>query len=119
ERLIEFDPGFAAPSPTARLDTFFQPETNALQLVEYNAETPAAPAYNDVLTEVFYGLPAMGAFQQRYAVWPLPARQNVLYTLLNAYRAWSGSHEKPRIAVLDWREVPTYSEHLLFADYFG
>src|SRR5690348_4659537 len=38
ERLIASDPGFPAPSPTARLDTFFQPETHALQLVEYNAE---------------------------------------------------------------------------------
>jgi uncharacterized circularly permuted ATP-grasp superfamily protein len=118
ERLIASDPGFPAPSPTARLDTFFQPETHALQLVEYNAETPAAPAYNDVLAEVFYGLPAMRAFYQRYMVSPLPARQNVLYSLLNAYRAASSSHEKPRIAVLDWREVPTYSEHLLFTDYF-
>ena len=118
ERLIEYDPGFAAPSPTARLDTFFQPETHALQLVEYNAETPAAPAYNDVLTEVFYGLPAMRAFHRRYMVSPLPARQNVLYALLNAYRAASSGLEKPRIAVLDWREVPTYSEHLLFTDYF-
>jgi hypothetical protein len=118
EQLIEYDPGFAAPSPTARLDTFFQPETGALQLVEYNAETPAAPAYNDVLTEVFYGLPVMGAFLRRYAVWPLPARQNVLHALLNAYHACSGGREKPRIAVLDWREVPTYSEHLLFTDYF-
>ncbi|HEV8193816.1 MAG TPA: hypothetical protein VGP82_20375 [Ktedonobacterales bacterium] len=118
ERLIEYDPGFPASSPTARLDTFFQPETNALQLVEYNAETPAAPAYNDVLTEVFYGLPVMGAFYQRYMLSPLPARQNVLYSLLNAYRAASGSNEKPRLAVLDWREVPTYSEHLLFTDYF-
>ncbi len=118
EQLIAYDPGFPAPSPTARLDTFFEPETNALQLVEYNAETPAAPAYNDVLTEAFFGLPVMCAFYQRYMLSPLPARQNVLYSLLNAYRVASGSREKPRIAVLDWREVPTYTEHLLFTDYF-
>ena len=29
-----------------------------------------------------------------------------------------GARESPRIAILDWREVPTYSEFLLFRDYF-
>ena len=28
------------------------------------------------------------------------------------------SREAPRIAILDWREVPSYSEFVLFAEYF-
>jgi hypothetical protein len=118
EALVGIDPGFSAPSPTARIDTFFVPETGALLLTEYNAETPAAIAYNDVLSEIFYALPVMRAFLRRFEVRPLPGRHNLLHALLDAYRQWSGRAEAPRICILDWREVPTYSEFVLFDDYF-
>jgi glutathionylspermidine synthase len=118
EALVRGSPGFRAPSPTSRLDTFYFPESGALALTEYNAETPAAPAYCDALSEVFFALPAMREFTRRYEVRPLPARHNVLHALLDAHRQWSSSAEAPRIAILDWREVPTYSEHVLFRDYF-
>ncbi|MGQ0571220.1 MAG: hypothetical protein ACT4P5_17090 [Armatimonadota bacterium] len=118
ETLVQLDPGFANPSPTSRIDTFFIPETGQLCLTEYNAETPAAIAYNDALTEVFYALPIMREFLRQYQVRPLPGRHSMLHALLDAYRQWSGRHEAPRIAILDWREVPTYSEFVLFNDYF-
>jgi hypothetical protein len=118
EELIERDPGFRQPSPLGRLDMFYLPEDGQLKLVEYNAETPAAQAYNDVLCDVFAGLPIMRTFARRYDARPLLARQGVLHALLDAYTEWAGdSREPPRVAILDWREVPTYSEFLLFADY--
>lgn len=115
EQLIQADPRFPAPSPTARMDTFFVGDD--LYMTEYNAETPAAPGYNDVLSEVFLGLPVMREFEKRYEVRPLPGRHHVLHALLDAYHRWGG-REKPRIVILDWREVPTYSEFLIFQDYF-
>ena len=115
ESLVALDPGFQASSPTARMDSFFTDE--GLFFTEYNAETPAAPAYNDVLTEVFRAMPVMRRFEQQYEVRPLPGRHHVLNALLTAYEQWGG-REKPRIAILDWREVPTYSEFLLFQEYF-
>jgi len=126
EELIQVDPGFSAPSPSARMDTFLitdLPSDSGVQaepriyFAEYNAETPAAVAYNDSLSEVFLALPVMGTFQRRYDVRPLPGRHHVLHILLTAYREWGG-RERPRIAILDWREVPTYSEFILFRDYF-
>jgi uncharacterized circularly permuted ATP-grasp superfamily protein len=117
EALLEHDPGFPSPWPTARLDSFFVSEAE-LRFTENNAETPAGAGYHDVLTEIFYGLPVMRAFLRHYQVRPLPARPGVLHALLDAYRHWAGRHERPRLAILDWREVPTYSEHLLFTDYF-
>jgi hypothetical protein len=42
----------------------------------------------------------------------------VLHVLLDAYQQWAGRRERPRIAILDWREVPTFSEFVLFDDYF-
>jgi hypothetical protein len=130
EELVRVDPGFSAPSPTARMDTFLTADSPtsseagaALYFSEYNAETPAAAAYNDALTQVFLALPVMGAFQRRYEVRPLPGRHHVLHALLDSYRQWTSVYGdpggRPRIAILDWREVPTYSEFMLFQDYFA
>jgi hypothetical protein len=118
EEFIHYDPGFRLPSPTGRMDTFFVTEHGGLKLVEYNAETPAAPAYNDALTEVFWGLPIMREFLRRQEVRPLPARHHVMHVLIDAYQQWCGRRELPTIGILDWKEVPTYSEFVLFNDYF-
>jgi hypothetical protein len=117
EELARHDPGFACPCPTSRLDAFFVSE-GELRFTEYNAETPAGPAYHDALSEAFLGLPVMGEFLRRYRVVPLPARPGVLHVLRDAFRRWSGRREPPRVAILDWREVPTYSEFVLCQDYF-
>ncbi len=117
EELLEHDPGFRCPMPTARLDAFFVSD-DELRCTEFNAETPAAAAYTDVLAETFYGLPVMGAFLRRYRVVPLPARPGVLHALLDAFHQWAGRRERPRVAILDWREVPTFSEFVLFERYF-
>src|SRR5262249_38450550 len=61
---------------------------------------------------------AMREFTRRYQVRPLPARPGVLHVLLDAYRQWCGRSEPPRIAILDWREVPTYSEFVLYQEFF-
>lgn len=116
--LIEADPGFRSPSPTSRLDAFFDPDAKTLRFTEYNAETPAGPAYMDVLSEVFLALPVMGEFLRTHAVTPLPARHGVLHALLSAYREFSGRRELPNVGILDWSEVPTYSEFVFFRDYF-
>lgn len=118
EELVRHDPGFQVPSPTSRLDAFFLPETNELRCIEYNAEVPAGLAYNDSLSEAFFGLPIMREFMRQFDVRQLPARHGVLHPLITAYQQWSGHREAPTIAILDWREVPTYSEFVLFAEYF-
>ncbi|MFQ5436171.1 MAG: hypothetical protein ACE5FD_14965, partial [Anaerolineae bacterium] len=118
ETLIQSDPGYDSHTPLTRLDAFFVTGNMELKFTEYNAEVPAASAYNDVLNEVFYGLPVMGEFLREYVVRPLPTRHSVLHVLLDAYRQWGGQ-EKPNIAILDWVDVPTQSEFELFTQYFG
>ncbi|MFL5580840.1 MAG: hypothetical protein ACJ8AO_10730 [Gemmatimonadaceae bacterium] len=115
-RLVRVDPGFRAPSPVSRVDAFFAGQ-GGIALTEYNAETPAGAGYNDVLTEVFLGLPAMRPFYRLYDVRALPARHNTVNALLEAYHEWSGRRELPRVAILDWEDVPTQSEFLLFQQY--
>lgn len=119
EQLVMVDSGFAAASPTSRLDAFFVDEGKGLRFTEYNAETPAGAGYNDALTEVFEAMPVMREFQRHHHLRSLPARAGVLRSLLGAFEEWSGARARPRIAILDWREVPTFSEFVLFERYFA
>jgi uncharacterized circularly permuted ATP-grasp superfamily protein len=117
ERLIAMHPGYAEPSAHSRMDTFLSVDGTSLQFVEYNAESPAAIAYEDVLSDVFEQLPAMRRFAEQYTLAKLPARHRLLETLLAAWREFGGS-STPTIAILDWKGLPTHSEFLLFQQYF-
>jgi uncharacterized circularly permuted ATP-grasp superfamily protein len=118
ERLIRYETGPMEPSPTSRLDAFVMDEAGTMALTEYNAETPAGAGYNDALVASFADLPIMRAFGRRYEAVPLLARHGVLHVLLDAYEAWAGRRERPRVAIVDWPEVPTRSEFVLFQEYF-
>lgn len=111
------DPGITA-SPVSRLDAFFESGSGRLRFTEYNAETPAGSAYNDALTELFLSIPAARPFLKSHALRPLPVRYNVLHALLASYASWSGRRTAPVIGILDWSEVPTRSEFLLFQRFF-
>ena len=125
EQLIHADPGFAVASPTSRLDAFYVPGANgaaggatSLRFTEYNAETPAGAAYNDALSRAFLALPSIQAFSRSHILLPLPAAAGVVDALLQAYHAWRGVRERPSVCILDWKEVPTYSEFVLFEQEF-
>jgi hypothetical protein len=118
ETLIQVDPGYPYPTPVSRLDAFYVTSDDTLCFTEYNAEVPAASAYNDVLSEVFYGLPIMREFLHKYEIRSLPTRYRVMHALLDAFRHWGGRSVVPRLAILDWDDVPTYSEFRLFTEYF-
>lgn len=118
KELLQIDFGYSYPTPLSRLDAFYVTDSDTLCFTEYNAEVPAASAYNDVLSEVFYGLPIMREFFHKYEMRSLSTRYRVMHALLDAFRQWSGGRARPRIAILDWDNVPTYSEFQLFLDYF-
>lgn len=114
EVLLHIDPGYAAASPTSRLDAFFAGGEDGLKFTEFNAETPAGAAYNDALSKAFMSLPAMQAFGRSHIVLPIPAGPAIIDSILRAWHSWRGTSEKPSIVILDWRDVPTYSEFVLF-----
>lgn len=124
ETLFALDPGYRCPMPTSRLDAFFTPGgaggrgQGELRFTEFNAETPAAPAYTDELAELFLTLPILAAFQRRYRTTLQPARPGVFHALVESFVEWLGKRELPRVAILDWKEVPTYPEFVLFQRYF-
>jgi uncharacterized circularly permuted ATP-grasp superfamily protein len=114
--LVAIPSGYRRSSPTSRLDSFLT--SDAYRFVELNAETPAGIAYNEVLVEVFLELPVLRKFQERYALRRFRAREKVLETLLRCYREAGGQAEKPVIAVVDYEEVPTRTEHHMFREFF-
>jgi uncharacterized circularly permuted ATP-grasp superfamily protein len=118
ERMLALEDLRIPASPVSRLDAFFDPADGRLRFTEYNAETPAGSGYNDALSELFLAIPAAGPFLRTHALRPLPACANVLHALLAAYQQWSGLRDAPVIGILDWKVVPTYSEFVLYRDYF-
>jgi hypothetical protein len=117
EKLLQYPMAMRASSPTARMDSFYMPETGELKFTEYNAETPAGISYNDALSDIMFALPIMRKFEKRYEMRSLPGRHHVLHALNESYRQWGG-RERPRICILDWKDVPTYSEFVQFEQYF-
>src|SRR5690348_5583015 len=116
ERLVRIDPGYATASTASRLDAFLLPDS--LKFAEYNAESPAGPGYTQRLCELFDGLETMTRFKQRHAVTFHRTIPPLLAALLDSYREWGGHERSPTIAIVDWREVPTWTEFELLRDAF-
>ena len=117
EPLIRMDPGYATASTASRLDAFLLP--GALRFAEYNGESPAGPAYTQLLCELFDTLPVMSRFRQGRRVSFHRPVQSVLDALLASYREWGGRESPPAIAIVDWRNVPTWSEFEIMARAFA
>jgi uncharacterized circularly permuted ATP-grasp superfamily protein len=115
EGLALADPGFAAASPSSRLDGFIG-EDGIIRFVEYNAESPAGMAYNDELAQVFATLPVMRRFRERFRLRVVPVRGRQLTAMLRAHR--SRTPRSPTIAIVDWRGLPTLTEFEMFQRFF-
>ena len=123
ELLAALPTGYATNIPTARLDSFFTRHTDGnftLHFIEFNGESPAGMAYNDVLAELFLETPLLQRFGERYHVEPILSRRHAVDALLRVYSEWRGNSSKlPDVAIVDWAGVPTTSEFRLFVAYFA
>ena len=108
ERLARLHAGYGLASTASRLDAFLVPDS--LKCAEYNGESPAGAGYSETLSEVFRELPVMTAFSKHYEVHSYPLSAKLLDALVMSYIDWGGASKRPQIAIVDWREVPTWSE---------
>jgi hypothetical protein len=115
-RLVAIDPGYDRASTASRLDAFLLPDS--LQFAEYNGESPAGAGYSQTLAELFDDLPIAARFRERFDVYAYPLMERLLDALLESYRDWGGTEAAPTIAIVDWREVPTWSEFEIIRDRF-
>jgi hypothetical protein len=116
--LIAIDPGYVQVSPTARLDSFLTEDSYSY--VELNGESPAGIAYSDSARDIFFGLPVMKKFTERYELVGLEGRSKLLETLLSCYREYVGGkfETPPVIGIVDLKGLPTQKEFELCKDYF-
>jgi uncharacterized circularly permuted ATP-grasp superfamily protein len=115
-RLARIDPGYERASTASRLDAFLLPES--LHFAEYNAESPAGPGYTQRLAELFDAMPAMARFRTDRRVHHHRTIPALLDALVASYREWGGRAQPPTVAIVDWREVPTWSEFEILRDAF-
>ena len=114
--LARIDPRYRVASTAGRADAFILP--GSLQFAEYNAESPAGPGYSQRLAELFDGEPLMERFRERFEVRHYTPIPYLLDALLESYQDWGGTANLPRIAIVDFREVPTWSEFELLKTAF-
>jgi hypothetical protein len=116
ERLVRLHAGYGFASTASRLDAFLLP--NSLKFAEYNGESPAGAGYAETLAEIFRTLPMMARFSRHYDVHTYPLSAKLLDALVASYLDWGGTSNRPQIAIVDWREVPTWSEFEILKERF-
>jgi hypothetical protein len=123
EHLIGLEHGYGTPIPTARLDSFYARTGDGmrtLNFIEFNGESPAGMAYQDVLGDLFRQIPVMQEMAKQYDLHLLESRSAALDAILRIYYEWRGNRDKlPEIAIVDWHGVPTTTEFHLFVEYFA
>jgi hypothetical protein len=115
-RLVRIEPGYKTSSTASRLDAFLLPDS--IHFAEYNAESPAGLGYTQRLCELFDALPAMARFREGRRVRFNPTIAPILDALVASYREWGGTAAPPTIAIVDWRNVPTWTEFEILRDAF-
>jgi len=108
ERLARMHTGFGPASTASRLDAFLLPDS--LKFAEYNGESPAGSGYAETLSEIFRELPVMKEFAKRFEIHSYPLSAKLLDALIASYLDWGGTTKRPQMLIVDWREVPTWSE---------
>ena len=108
ERLARMHTGYGPASTASRLDAFLLPDS--LKFAEYNGESPAGSGYTETLSEIFRELPVMKEFAKSFEIHSYPLSAKLLDALIASYLDWGGTTRRPQMLIVDWREVPTWSE---------
>ena len=116
EEAARIEPGYSRLCVSSRLDAHVT--AKGFQFLEYNAETPAGIGDQMQLEKILFRLPSLRHFLETNSHWLPQPHKALLISLLKAYREWGGQEDKPRIAIVDWKDVPTSSEFEILKSYF-
>jgi uncharacterized circularly permuted ATP-grasp superfamily protein len=116
ERLARMASGAGPASTASRLDAFLLPDS--LKFTEYNGESPAGAGYSETLAEIFRATPVMKEFAKKWDIHSYPLSAKLLDALLRTYTDWGGATHRPQMAIVDWKEVPTWSEFEILKERF-
>ena len=116
EEAARIEPGYSRLCVSSRLDAYMN--ESRFKFLEYNAETPAGVGDQMQLEKILFRLPALQHFLKCNAHWLPQPHRALLKSLVRAYREWGGEEDRPRIAIVDWKGVPTNSEFKVLERYF-
>jgi hypothetical protein len=116
ERLVRLPAGGGPASTASRVDAFLLPDS--LKFTEYNGESPAGSGYTETLSEIFRELPVMKEFAEEFEIHSYPLSARLLDALIGTYRDWGASSQRPQMLIVDWKEVPTWSEFEILKERF-
>jgi hypothetical protein len=116
DALVDIEPGYQTASTTSRLDAFLLPDS--LYFAEYNAESPAGIGYTQRLCELFDSTATMGRFKTNREVRFHKVIDALLEALMASYQEFGGTARPPIMAIVDWRDVPTWTEFEILRDAF-
>ena len=92
---------------------------DSLHFAEYNAESPAGIGYTQRLCELFDSTAVMGRFRDTRQVRFHNVIDALLDALIASYTEWGGTAKPPTMAIVDWREVPTWTEFEILREAFS
>jgi len=116
ERLVRLPAGKGPASTASRVDAFLL--TESVKFTEYNGESPAGSGYTETLSAIFRELPVMKEFAEQFEVHSYPLSALLLDALIGTYRDWGGTAQHPQMLIVDWKEVPTWSEFEILKERF-
>jgi hypothetical protein len=115
KELMEIDPGYSQAVVIARFDSFLEGES--LKFIELNTDSPAGMAYSDLLEDALFHSAMLREFVEGHHLRHEWRAKKLLETLLQVYDEFGG-HEKPHIAIVDWRTVKTRPEFEILESVF-
>ncbi|MBI4550032.1 MAG: glutathionylspermidine synthase family protein [Candidatus Omnitrophica bacterium] len=106
-KLMSVDHGYSKNVVVARFDAMLEGES--LKFFELNTGSPAGMGYADALEEMIFSAEELKPFIEGHHIRKENRSARLLTALLQTYEDFGG-HEKPQIAIVDWRTVKTRPE---------
>jgi len=115
--LIRAEPGYSRAIPCARFDSFY--DGDSLRFSELNTDGSSGMDSADKIAKMYLSSPEMKAFFSAYQERVFEINRGILDTLLECYGEFTGGANppRPRIAIVDWKEVRTIEEFYSFAEF--
>lgn len=118
ETLILKDPGYSTAVPIGRFDIFYHYDTGSFQFCELNADGSSGMVEQQELARIFKSSTALKAYESEYSIRDFELFDSWVQILQDKYREFSGSDDKPQVAIVDWLQAEPPSEFLEFSSAF-
>jgi hypothetical protein len=107
--------GYPGRVKITRNDAFMTDDS--LLYVEFNADSPGGPMYSDMQASITEDLPIYQQLAGKFKIFRDHIMPQVLKTLLDSYKDWGGTKEKPKISISAGKAGGTLPEFLAIVEW--